>query len=181
MNIKTILLGPTGVGKTRFLNHLRKNQIKNYCPTVGVDYIVYRHENKVTLQIWDTSGSDRFRNVVDNFVRSIDLCIFVYKDVYSFEEMMKLISYVKTHHNPKRYCILSFGCSELGKQVADKYGFFFFSVNITEKEQCVSTLKMLCTLCIEEQKKCNFLNLKQVEKLQVEKKRDSGLCWFSFC
>ena len=179
MNIKTIMLGPSGVGKTKFLNHLRKGSMKNYCPTVGVDYIVYNYKDEVNLRIWDTSGSSRFRNVVDNFIRGIDLCIFVYNDINTFEEMMELLSYVKKHHNPKRYCILAFECSPLGKQVADKYGYFFFNVNINDKEECISTLKKLCICCKEEQNRCNFLNMR--EKLHVEKKRDSSVCWFSFC
>jgi len=181
MNIKTILLGKSGTGKTQFLNHLRKNQMKNYCPTIGVDYIVYRHEDKVNLQIWDTSGSDRFRGVVDNFLKGIDLCVFVYKDINSFEKMMELVAYVKAEQFGKRYCILSFGSPNLGKQVANKYGFFFFTVNIDEKESCLETLDNVCRVCAAEQEKCNFLNLKLVGKLQVEKRRDSGLCWYSFC
>jgi small GTP-binding protein len=181
MNIKTIILGHSGAGKTKFLNHLRNKNMKSYCPTIGVDYIVYRDTSGVVLQMWDTSGSDRFRSVVNNFLKGIDLCIFVYKDKASFETMMELISYVKREQHGKRYCILSFGLPDLGRQVADKYGFFFFHVNIEEKEECLRTLQRLCASCVDEQKKCIFLELEAIGKFQVEKKRDTGFCWFSFC
>ena len=175
------MLGQSGSGKTKFLNHLRIEKFKNYCPTIGVDYIVYKDPCGVKLQIWDTSGSDRFKAVVNNFLKGIDLCIFVYKDESSFRAMMNLISHVKNEEYGKRYCILSFDLPQLGKQVASKYGFFFFKVNIEEKKECLQMLEELCSLCVKEQNKCNFLKLNLEGKFEVEKTRDSGFCWFSFC
>ena len=92
MNIKTIMLGASGVGKTRFLNYLRKTSMTSYCPTIGVDYVVYRSDFSVTLQIWDTSGSDRFKSVVNNFLKGCDLIIFVYNDHQTFHHMTRIFA-----------------------------------------------------------------------------------------
>lgn len=181
MNVKSILLGQSGVGKTRFLNHLRTFQDKVYRPTIGVDFTVYKHENKINLLLWDTSGSEKFRHVVDQFLKGMDLCIFIYKDVPSFEAMMELVSYVKSKSFGKRYCIISYGLPDMGKQVANKYGFFFFNVDVADEESCLRVLKQMCILCLHEQEKCNFLNLKQESQSQSDRRCSRGLCWYSFC
>ncbi len=181
MNIKTIILGASGVGKTRFLNHLRKTTMTSYCPTIGVDYVVYRSDYSVTLQIWDTSGSERFKSVVNNFLKGCDLILFVYNDNHTFEHMMQMIADVKNEEYGKRFCILSLGDVELGKKVAAKYGFFFFHVNIEKKDDCVSVLNKLSQLCYEEQVRTNFLKLKSTTNFSVERPRESGYCWWSFC
>lgn len=181
MNIKTIILGASGVGKTRLLNHLRKTSVQTYCPTVGVDFTVYRGPKEVALQIWDTSGSKRFKSVVETFLRGIDLCIFVYKDIESFETMMTIISDVKRDGHGKRFCIIALDAVELGKSVADKYGFFFFHVNVEIKESCIYALDNICCLCYEEQMRTNFLKLKMTNNFSVERRRESGYCWWSFC
>ena len=181
MNIKTIMLGASGVGKTRFLNYLRNSTIVSHCPTVGVDFIVYRSKHAVALQIWDTSGSDRFKSVVNNFLKGTDLCIFVYNDKKSFEHMMNIIADVKNKEDGKRYCILSLGNVLLGKSVAAKYGFFFFHVNIENKFECLRVLNKLSHLCYEEQLKSNFLKLTNDSAFSVERRRESGYCLWSFC
>lgn len=181
MNIKTIILGASGVGKTRFLNHLRKTTMTSYCPTIGVDFVVYRGNYSVTLQIWDTSGSNRFKSVVNNFLKGCDLIVFVYNDKQTFEHMMQMIADVKDEEYGKRFCILSLGNVELGKIVAAKYGFFFFHVNIKKREDCLSVLNKLSHLCYEEQLRTNFLKLKSSSDFSVERPRESGYCWWSFC
>ena len=182
MKIKTILLGESGVSKTRFLNYLRSNHMQNYCPTIGVDYVVYNSECNITLQIWDTSGSERFRGVVNNFLKSVDLCIFVYNSESSFQYMMNQIADVKKKRYGKRFCILSFNKPSLGKKVASKYGFYFFHVDIKKKVNCVTMLEELSRNCFNEQKRCNFLEIEEGDKPKVVRARESGgYCWLSFC
>lgn len=181
MNVKTILLGSSGVGKTRFLNYLRKDAMTTTYPTVGVDFSVYRGCNEVSLQIWDTSGSDRFISVRNTFLKGIDLCIFVYNNEESFQHMMNIVADVKNRGHGKRFCILSFGEHKLGRTVASKYGFFFFHVDIKKKEDCLAVLDKICAVCYEEQKRSNFLKLKSTSNFSVERRRESGYCWWSFC
>ena len=182
MKIKTIILGESGVGKTRFLNYLRNKEIQNSCPTVGVDYVVYKSECNIILQIWDTSGSERFRAVVNNFVKGVDLCVFVYNSESSFQYIMNQIANVKKRGYGKRFCIISFDKPSLGKQIASKFGFFFFHVNITNKVDCISVLEQLSRLCLNEQKRCNFLELETADKPKIKRSREtSGYCWLSFC
>ncbi len=181
MNIKTILLGDRCVGKTQFLNHLRTNPGDNYCPTIGVDFVVYKGPRGVNLQIWDTSGSARFKHIVNTFLKGIDLCIFVYRSRRSFEIMMSLMADVQAGKYGKRFCIIAFDNAELGQTVASKFGYFFFQVNVYNKEACVSTLAKISRLCEAEQKRCNFLELKNDETFSIEKERESGYCWYSFC
>lgn len=178
MNIKTIILGESGVGKTRFLNYIRNEKMISYCPTIGVDFVVYKSKCNVNLQIWDTSGSERFRAVVNNFLIGIDLCIFVYNSKSSFEYIMNKIADVKNNEYGKRFCIVAFKYPLLGQKFASKYGFFFFHVNIQEKEECITVLEDLSRLCLHEQKHCNFL---KVNAAKGKRSRETAYCWLSFC
>ena len=121
------MLGASGVGKTRFLNYLRNSTIVSHCPTVGVDFIVYRSKHAVALQIWDTSGSDRFKSVVNNFLKGVDLCIFVYNDKKSFEHMMNIIANVKKQRVWKTVLYTVVGQCTTGKERSGKVWVLFLS------------------------------------------------------
>ena len=94
---------------------------------------------------------------------------------------MNIIADVKRQSHGKRFCVLSFGSAALGKTVASKYGFFFFSVNIEQKEDCLLMLKQLCHLCYEEQSRTNFLKRKDTSNSNGKRGRESRYCWWSFC
>ena len=76
MKLKTILLGESGTGKSTLLSVIR--DISTVIPTIGVDCTV--HNN---LQIWDTSGDERFRSVIKAFYSKMDLAVFMYRDMES--------------------------------------------------------------------------------------------------
>ena len=63
-NIKILLLGDSGVGKTSLLERYANNQFKtNLMTTAGVDYKVQHLEidgQHVKCSIWDTAGQERF-------------------------------------------------------------------------------------------------------------------------
>jgi small GTP-binding protein len=77
MKLKAILLGDTGVGKSTLLSFIRENQ--NATPTIGVDCVAYK-----SLQLWDTSGHERFKTIIPTFYSDMRMVIFVYKDLDSF-------------------------------------------------------------------------------------------------
>jgi small GTP-binding protein len=76
MKLKTILLGDSGVGKSTLLSVIR--DIGTVLPTIGVDCVIRNN-----LQIWDTSGDQRFRSVIEAFYSKMDLAVFVYRDMES--------------------------------------------------------------------------------------------------
>lgn len=173
MYIKAILIGMSGVGKTRFVNILRQQKADaTYTPTIGVDFFVYNElQSGVIFQLWDTSGERRYVHIVETFMNGIDICIFVYNDRKSFEAMMEMIRVAQVKRYGKRYCILSFDLHFLGEAVANKYGFCHYGVNISSVKSCLNAMCFFAKFCEDE--------IVSTVVASVDKKRDA-YCWFSF-
>jgi len=93
MLLKVIILGDSGVGKTCLMHQYVHNQFsKQYRATIGADFLTKEisvDDKLVTLQIWDTSGLERFQSLGVAFYRGADSCLLVYDitDKKSFEAL----------------------------------------------------------------------------------------------
>ena len=80
--LKLLLLGNTMVGKTSILLKYSENRFEEHAiSTIGVDYIykdIIYNDLKIKLQIWDTSGEERFRSITRNFYRNTDALFLVF-------------------------------------------------------------------------------------------------------
>ncbi|QFZ29150.1 putative ras-related Rab-7a [Clavispora lusitaniae] len=111
-NIKVVILGDSGVGKTclrsQFVHHVFTNAYK---ATIGGDYLTTTIEiedksrplsstegmdgsriaptTKVNLQIWDTAGQERFNSISKAFYRGADVAVFVY-DITNYESLLSI-------------------------------------------------------------------------------------------
>jgi small GTP-binding protein len=67
-NIKCIILGDSGVGKTTLLKKITKTLTSlEHLPTIGVDIftITKNIENSnIKIQIYDTAGQERYKNII---------------------------------------------------------------------------------------------------------------------
>ena len=82
INVKLLLLGDSTVGKTSILVKYINNKFEDSCvSTVGVDYMdkILNYKNLIIkLQIWDTSGEEKFRSMTRNFYRNADGIFIVF-------------------------------------------------------------------------------------------------------
>lgn len=80
--IKIILLGDSGVGKSRICHCYTENTTEfNENITIGVEFYVKHYSVKDTLyriHIWDTAGQEKFRSIVRNYYRRNDSNIIVF-------------------------------------------------------------------------------------------------------
>ena len=80
--IKLLLLGDTAVGKTSILlKYINDTFDQSVISTIGVDYMdktIDYDKYKIKLQIWDTSGQERFRSITRNFYRNADGVMVVF-------------------------------------------------------------------------------------------------------
>ena len=80
--IKIILLGDAGVGKTSIILRYYKNEfLSNNISTIGASYIqkeIKKDDIIYKLNIWDTSGQERYRAVTKLFVQGASIIILVY-------------------------------------------------------------------------------------------------------
>jgi len=79
---KVCLFGDGGVGKTTLINRYLTGVFKSDSEiTIGVDFHIKRleiQEKRVTLQIWDFAGEDRFRFLLPSYVLGASGGIFMY-------------------------------------------------------------------------------------------------------
>ena len=81
-NVKIILLGESGVGKTSIILRYFKDEFhENMQSTFGSTFIIQKVvKGNITykLNIWDTTGQEKFHSVTKLFVQGADIVIFVY-------------------------------------------------------------------------------------------------------
>ena len=82
ISLKILLIGDSSVGKTSLLlRYTDNNFTDSQISTIGVEYknkeIKYK-DMDIKLQIWDTSGQERFRSLTQNFYRNADGILFVF-------------------------------------------------------------------------------------------------------
>ena len=82
LQFKLPIFGDAGVGKTtlthRYLHGLFK---ESYHHTIGVDFFLKRFEmdgNKVSLQIWDFAGEEKFRFLLPGIINGAHGTIFMF-------------------------------------------------------------------------------------------------------
>ncbi|XP_039972185.1 ras-related protein rab7 [Xiphias gladius] len=82
VTLKIILLGNSGVGKSSFMNRYVNHGYTNmYRATIGTDFLsktVGIDGDKVTLQIWDTAGTERFQSLGTPLYRGAHCCLLVF-------------------------------------------------------------------------------------------------------
>ena len=80
--LKILLIGDSFVGKTSLLLRFTEGNFPDsHMATIGVDFkekIIKMEDKEVKLQIWDTSGQERFRSITKNFYKNADGIIFVF-------------------------------------------------------------------------------------------------------
>lgn len=108
---KTVLIGDTGVGKTSIAEKFVDNEFNNnFETTIGVDFkakIVESNDLKFKIQIWDTAGQEKFRNIIDVYFRRITAAIIVYDitDKNTYDNIPYWIDAIKDQ-SPKCYIFI---------------------------------------------------------------------------
>jgi len=79
---KVLIVGEAGVGKTSLLlKYTRDTFSKEAVSTLGQDFgskMIDVQDKSVKLQIWDTAGQEKFRNITSSFYRGGHGIIIVY-------------------------------------------------------------------------------------------------------
>ena len=91
--LKIILLGESGVGKSSIILRYYKDKFDPHLPsTFGSTFIkkdLKRDNITYKLNIWDTTGQEKYHSVTQLFIRDTDIAILVYSidDVNSFKKL----------------------------------------------------------------------------------------------
>ena len=99
--IKTILVGMSGTGKTNIINALTNQKFDSKSMTTMtstfVDRYFTKNGKKYRLEIWDTAGQEKFRSLTKIFIKDSKIVLFVYDITTkkSFEEIDFWVQTVK--------------------------------------------------------------------------------------
>ena len=83
INIKVVLIGEAGVGKTSIIMRYITNIFNpRQLATQGASYVSKMVEinknQKVKFELWDTAGEEKYRAIARVFYQNASVCILVY-------------------------------------------------------------------------------------------------------
>ena len=142
--IKIVIIGDSGVGKTNFIFQFDKNSFNSqYVSTVGFDYKTKTiklpsSKKKVKIQVWDTAGQERYMAMNKSIFQNAQGIILMYDltNRNSFDNLDKWLNIISQNISGKvkflvankldladEYRIVT---EEEGKEWADEHHMKFF-------------------------------------------------------
>lgn len=143
--VKAVVIGDSGVGKTNILLRYCDGCFKpNYTSTVGVDFkikTIQVEDLKIKLQIWDTAGQEKFKNISSTFYKGAMIIILAYAIDHapSFANVENWIKQIHEHTSSEVAMFLVGNkadmrderkvTAESGRKLAELYDMQFFEVS----------------------------------------------------
>ncbi|KAH3745525.1 Small GTPase superfamily [Pelomyxa schiedti] len=137
MEMKILLVGDAGVGKTSLLTRFVSDAF--YDDTLGDEFsfdfkvkpIDYKGK-KIKLYIWDTAGQERFRTITSSYYRGVHGVFIVYAvdDAPSFNNLKQWIQEVHRYaQNPTLQRVMVGNKSDMDKKIDEERGKAFAQAN----------------------------------------------------
>ena len=160
---KVVIFGDGGVGKTTLIDrYLSGTFDENKRLTIGVEFHIKRLEIdnfRVTLQLWDFAGEDRFRMLLPNYVRGSSGGIFMY-DITRYSSLKNMdpwLECIKTRGRDISLIMVGSKLdlnedrsvpTEVAKEIATQNGFFEYAECSSKTGQFVEEIFELLTRSI---------------------------------
>ncbi|KAK8896213.1 hypothetical protein M9Y10_014108 [Tritrichomonas musculus] len=144
---KVLLVGASNTGKSSILMRLCENSFKeDITATIGVEFkskIFNIDGNEVRLQIWDTSGIERFHNISKAYYSKANcfVVIFDLSSLYQFNEVKKHFNEIQDERYPTFQILLGNKgdlehnvSNEEIRKIEEKYNAKYFEVSAKRNE-----------------------------------------------
>ena len=190
--LKLMVIGETRVGKTSLIKKYTRDVFGGtYLTTVGIDFQEKTLDidgKKVRMQLWDTAGEERFRNIAKNYFVQANGFLIVYdissKD--SFEKVNFWYEQIKLNA-PKniKYILVGNKCDledirevqkEDGINLSKEYKCNFFETSAKEGINVNEIFQTLVDNIIKDIKNNGILNRKSYKVLKKNKKQKKKSC-----
>lgn len=171
-NLKQVMTGASGSGKTQFLNRLNNSQFtSSFNPTVGVDFQckgIAVNGGKAKAQIWDTAGEERFKTMTNSYYKSasgIMIC-FSITDKSTFESVNSLYEEFKEAEKGQENnaIIIQIGCksdlqerqvsNEEAQNLANSLGIDYFECSAKDNANVDEIFAGIVQKCVDKIQKC---------------------------
>ena len=196
--IKVILLGSIGVGKTCLITRYKTGKFLDKLPsTRSPNYVQIQKEinnKEYTFNIWDTAGQEKYNSLTQTFAKNAKIIILVYSiiDKESFNSLNKWLELAKNVNGEKGYSLgIAANKSDLykenikdiipdskGKEYAKKINAIWKSTSAKEdSESIVELMNELMEDFINNKK--NLINVEisyRLDSTILSKKEKSGCC-----
>jgi len=162
MQIKLLMIGDSGVGKTCLLLRYANDSFSpTFITTIGIDFKIknIQLDNKrIKLQIWDTAGQERFRTITTSYFRGAQGILLVYDvtDRNSFISIRNWVAQIQMHADVNVNKILignKCDCQdqraisyEEGESLAKEYNISFYE---TSAKQDINVEKSFITIATD--------------------------------
>ena len=139
--IKIILVGNSGVGKTAIINRYYNNSFEIYTQsTISMNFVekkIYINDKYYDINIWDTAGQEIYRSCNKLFIKNSNIVIFVYDitNKKTFVELDYWYKIIEDELGQSPYLALVGNKSDLyeeeevkeeeGKELAKKWSAYF--------------------------------------------------------
>ena len=137
MLFKIILIGDSGIGKTSIINKYINNIFtdKHLC-TIGVDFMMKTLKLKntnVKLQVWDTAGMERYRQITTSYYRGANAAIICF-DINSKKTFINLKIWINAYYeysnaNLSKVIVIVGNKSDLEREVTEEDIDEFLKIN----------------------------------------------------
>ena len=193
-DVKVILLGETGVGKTSIINRFINNKFeeKNEIETLGPTFLkkdIKKGNIIYKLQIWDSVGQEKYDSITKLFIKGSNIVLLVYSidSRQSFERLNQWYSSITNILDITKYKLgIVASKSDLrneevvsdeeGKELAKNMCATFRPVSSKENNNSV---KLLFDIMIDELSKINFESRTEsyvLSKKNLKKKKKTSCC-----
>ena len=181
---KILLIGESHVGKTEFISRFIDDKLRseNLLIPIGINFKVKTINfkgKKIKLNIWDTDGQERIRNITNTFYKGAHALIFMYDvtDQNSFKNLSNWIKQVEAHGEKNLVKVLvGNNCDKLdrvvteeeGKKLAEDFSIGFFETSPKTDKNVSEVFYYL----IDEILKAKGINLSDSINLDVKYKKN---------
>ena len=104
MNINLIALGEGSVGKTSMRNRYSSSEVQEeHLATLGIEFLQNKYKlrsdgQEISVKIWDTAGSERFRTITTSFYRRANGIIVAF-DLSSMSTFEQVDNWIEAVYN----------------------------------------------------------------------------------
>ena len=192
---KIIIVGRYGVGKTRIIHRLMKDNDddKEYSPTISVDTKTFKvkvNDQIIQIQIWDTCGNDEFAQSTPNMFKNASISIIVYaiNDQKSFDDIEIWYNLI-IKHSIESLIFLIGNKSDLkeerkisieeGEELKESYENnikVFFETSAKNDDNIDKLLKKISILLAKKNESDEKINNIKLEKEELQKKKKKKKC-----
>ena len=124
--IKILLFGNSGVGKTAIFNRFYKNKFDSlYTSSIGIDFQtrILQHKNKqYSLHLFDTAGEERFRSLTSSYFHMAEYFILVFDltNKISLNAIPEWLDLLKENVEKPKFMVLGNKCDLERNQISDE-------------------------------------------------------------